>query len=156
MSETFISDIITNIIAAAIALATGSVEGEGEETAEPAQEPTQQVRTIRAYEIKCRSHAEKKQMPLRRICHLKMSYLTIGRRICHLKMSYLTIGRPPAQNLPNILRLPRPRVRLRWTSTRATMNMLSANASAMRCVVNGVKMTMMRDVARRGHGHMWP
>ena len=60
MSETFISDIITNIMAAAIALATGSVEGEGEETAEPAQEPTQ-VRTLRAYEIKCRSHAEKKQ-----------------------------------------------------------------------------------------------
>ena len=29
------------------------------------------------------------------------------------------------------------------------MKMLSANASAMRCVVNGVKMTMMRDVARR-------
>ena len=27
--------------------------------------------------------------------------------------------------------------------------MMSANASAMRCVVNGVKMTMMRDVARR-------
>ena len=78
-----------------------------------------------------------------------MSYLTIGRRICHLKMSYLTIGHPQAQHLPNILRLPRPRVRLRWTSTRATMNMLSANASAMRCVVNGVKMTMMRDVARR-------
>ena len=24
----------------------------------------------------------------------------------------------------------------------------------MRCVVNGVKMTLMRDVARRGHGHM--
>ena len=57
MSETFINDIITSIIAAAIALATGSVEGEGEETA---QEPTQ-VRTIRAYEIRCRSHAEKKQ-----------------------------------------------------------------------------------------------
>ena len=88
-------------------------------------------------------------LPLCRICHLKMSYLTIGRRICHLKMSYLTIGHPQAQHLPNILRLPRPRVRLRWTSTRATMNMLSANASAMRCVVNGVKMTMMRDVARR-------
>ena len=58
----------------------------------------------------------------------------------HLKMSYLTIGHPQAQPLPNMLRLPRPRARLRWTPTRATMNMMSANASAMRCVVNGVKL----------------
>ena len=77
MSETFINEIITNIIAAAIASAKGGVEGEGETTTEPAQEPTQ-VRTIRAYEINAAAMAEKTELnlPLRRICHLKMSYLT--------------------------------------------------------------------------------